>query len=103
MQCVAPTPWQALTEMQIVQIFWSTLMLELVLICVQYEGPEEPGDEQEPLPLVSIIIAGLFTAGCTTRMGTKRRLGSAMAPPWMARHDRRLGGRLPLPGRSSLP
>ena len=60
-----PEDEEALTEMQVVQIFWGTLMLELVLICVQYEGPEEPGEEQEPLPIVTILIAGIFTAGST--------------------------------------
>ena len=67
-----PEDEEALTEMQVVQLFWNTLMLELVLICLLYEPEPEcpPGSaaeecEAEPIPIIQSFIIGGIVSGIT--------------------------------------
>jgi hypothetical protein len=57
-----PDDEEAITEAQVVQIFWNTLSVELVILCLMYE-PAEPGGEEEPMPLVTTFIGGTIAAG----------------------------------------
>ena len=84
---VPPQDEEALTPAQTIQIFWNVLILELVLICVNYEPPDGADDETrgggrrssgassasdeaeekvsfsfEAIPLIPTIITGLFAA-----------------------------------------
>ena len=78
---------EALTEMQVVQIFWSVLTVDLAINCVQTERPDAtaPDGPPEPEPVISIgiIVDGLVAAVLTVivvmilraifRWGNKRR------------------------------
>ena len=70
--------------MQVIQVLWNTLALELVLICLLYEPEEEGEDEAEPIPLLQSLATGGIAAGITAavvffclrlfRFGNARRL-----------------------------
>ena len=67
-----PEDEEALTEMQVVQLFWNTLMLELVLICLLYEPePDCPAGsaseecEAQPIPIIQSFIIGGIVSGIT--------------------------------------
>ena len=78
------TLYKPITELQVIQVLWNTLALELVLICLFYEPEEEGEDEAEPIPLLQSLATGGIAAGITAavvffclrlfRFGNARRL-----------------------------
>ena len=94
-----PEDEEALTEMQVVQLFWNTLMLELVLICLLYEPEEDcppytTCEPEPPIPVIQSLIIGAIVSGITfTSIYISRRVfrwGNQRKMPPRRERDSRL-------------
>ena len=75
---------EALTDMQVVQLFWSVLMIDLYVNCAQYSGPTDPTEPPGPRNIINDFVNGFIGAMITVfivlclrylfRWGNKRRL-----------------------------
>jgi len=65
-----PDDEEALTDAQVIQIFWNTLSMELFTVCLLWSGPDSG-----PIQVVSVVLTGTMAAGlCFTGIFIARRV-----------------------------